>query len=52
MYNDYKTAEDRIGKASTNDWIGMFFAILAGLCVAFIVIEHIIGVEGLAELIS
>jgi hypothetical protein len=39
----YKTAEDGLNKAGTNDYLGMFFAILAGICVAFIIVEHVKG---------
>jgi len=47
LYNSYEQPEPL-----QNDWLAMFFAIFAGICVAFVIVEHVIGVEGLAELIS
>jgi hypothetical protein len=47
LYNSYEQEEPL-----QNDYLGMFFAILAGICVAFTIVEHVIGVEGIANLIS
>ena len=47
LYNSYEQEEPL-----KTDWLGIFFAILAGICVAFVIVEHIIGVEGIANIIS
>jgi len=37
MYNDYKTPEDRLNKAGTNDWVGLFQACILGIITAMVI---------------
>ena len=38
MWEDYKTAEDRLNRANTNDWYIFPLVILAALAVAILII--------------
>jgi hypothetical protein len=45
MWEDYKTAEDRLNQANTNDWYIIPLVIIVGLCIAIPVTMRIHNVD-------
>jgi len=50
-FKDYKTPKDRLSKSGTNDWIMLPAIIFVGIVWATVLMVHIVGIDGLADVV-